>query len=254
MLTDTHTHLNHPDLDNDGQAVLRRAHDAGVSRFIVVGYDLPSSRRAAELAQEIPGAWAVVGIHPHDASLCDGAALEELAVLADAPRVAAIGEVGLDYYRDLSPRDAQRRAFQAQVELARQKNMPVVVHSRDAAEDVFEMLAARAQGLKVVLHCFAGSLSYAEKCLEAGFFLGIGGPLTYKKNVELQEIVRRMPLGRLLLETDAPYLAPHPYRGRRNEPAYVRLVAEKAAELRGVSPEEIADQTTSNAASVFFLD
>jgi len=254
VLTDTHTHLNHPDLDSDQEAVLTRAREAGVTWMLIIGYDLPSSRRAVEMAQAIPGAFAAVGVHPHDASLCDEAALEELSVLADDSRVVAIGEIGLDFYRDLSPRDAQYRAFSWQIALAHRKHLPLIIHSRDASEEVYRVLVSEAQDLKVVLHCFSGTKEYAARCLEAGFWLGIGGPLTFKKNTELQAIVQVMPMERLLLETDAPYLAPDPYRGRRNEPAHVRLVAQKTAELRGIALEEVARMTSQNASQIFGLD
>jgi TatD DNase family protein len=202
-----------------------------------------------------------VGFHPHDAKTADAAALVELRDLARHSRVVAIGEMGLDFYRDRSPRDVQRRVFRRQLQIAAELGKPVVVHDREAHADTLEILQqwiAESQTTfseyRGVLHCFSGNLALAQAVIELGFFIGVDGPITYRNARKLPDIVKALPLDRLLVETDAPFLTPHPHRGQRNEPAYVRLVAEKIADTKNLPPEEVAQATTANAKALFQLD
>ncbi len=249
---DTHCHLNHPDFAQDATQVWQRAQQAGVHHAIVVGYDLVSSESALRIAQQLTGCWASVGIHPHDAVQCDDHALEQIASLASHPSVVAIGEIGLDYYRNLSPEDAQHRALEAQIQLALRWQVPVIIHCRDAYDDLLDIL--KRYPLRGVLHCFSGELHHARRALDMGWYLGIGGVVTFKNAHTLREVVRIAPLERLLLETDAPYLAPMPHRGKRNEPGYIPLVAQTVASVRDVPLEEVAVVTTRNAFSLFSLE
>jgi TatD DNase family protein len=267
MLVDTHAHLDFDQFDADRPAVLSRAAAAGVGAIVNVGADLESSRRAVELAALHPMIYAAVGMHPHDAVKLDGAALAELRQLARRPKVVAVGEIGLDFYRDLSPRDVQRRAFQAQLAWAAKLGKPVIIHDRDAHDEVLAMLAdwvaerVRAHGRALlpagrlgVLHTFSGDLAMAERAVDLGFYISISGPVTYQNAHRLADVVRALPLERLLVETDCPFLTPHPHRGKRNEPAHVRLVADRIAALRGMASEELAGATTANARHLFGFD
>ncbi len=266
-LIDTHAHLDFPQFDADRPAVIERAGVAGVKAIVNVGADLISSRRAVALAEQYPSIYAAVGMHPHDAKKLDGATLAELRDLAQHPKVVAVGEIGLDFYRNLSPRDVQRRAFQAQLAWAARLGKPVIIHDRDAHDEIMDILAGWAAGLESsppaasqvghlagrlgVLHTFSGDLAMAGRAIDLGFYISISGPVTYKNARRLPDIVPALPLNRLLLETDCPYLAPHPHRGKRNEPAYVRLVAERIAALRGITYDELARATTANAQHLF---
>ena len=248
--TDTHCHLNHPDLYAEWQAALFRAQQSGVERLLLVGYDLESSRRAVELAAQSDALYAAVGIHPHDAAQCNADALATLRELAQQPRVVAVGEIGLDFYRDLSPRAAQYEAFHAQMHLTQSLGLPVILHCRDAYDELLGVLAEYPT-VRGVLHCFSGTEAHAQRGLELGYSLGIGGVITFKSAEPLRAIVRAMPRDRLLLETDAPYLAPHPYRGKRNEPAYLPLIAQQVAALWEVSLETLSALTEANVARLF---
>jgi TatD DNase family protein len=252
-LTDTHCHLDDERYETDRAAVVARARAAGVTRLVTVGYDLASSRRAVELAAALPGVYAVVGVHPHDAAGVPPDYLEELRQLARAPRVVAIGEIGLDFYRDLSPRPVQREVFVAQLYLARELGLPVVIHCREALGEVYAILRREAVGLSGVMHCFSGSWEEAKRFLALGFYLSIAGPVTFAGARRPVEVARQVPLERLLLETDAPYLTPEPHRGKRNEPAYLVPTAQKVAAIRGICIEELAAATTANAARLFGL-
>lgn len=258
-LVDTHAHLDFSQFDADRPSVIERAKASGVAAILNVGADLPSSRRAVALAKEYDCIYAAVGVHPHDARKLDGAALAELRELAGHPKVVAVGEIGLDFYRDLSPRDVQRRAFQAQLAWAAKLGKPVIIHDRDAHDEVMDILADWVAGLKAsplegrpgVLHTFSGDLAMAERAIGLGFFISISGPVTYQNARQLPGIVRMLPLAHLLVETDCPFLAPHPHRGKRNEPAYVRLVAERIAALRSIPFDDLAEATTANARRFF---
>ena len=228
--------------------MLARARAAGVTGFLTIGTDVATSEAAVALAAAEPDVQAAVGIHPHDARTADPTALDRILALARAPKVVAIGEIGLDYYRDHSPRDAQHAALVAQLRLARQVGKPVLLHCREAHADLLAI--CRAEGVADVggiLHCFSGDLEVARQGAELGLLISIAGPVTYPNARRLAEVVRQLPLDRLLVETDCPYLPPQPWRGQRNEPAYLPVTAARVAELVGVSPERVAAATTENA-------
>lgn len=255
-MIDTHCHLNHPDFAGSLPKALLRAEEAGVCCVICVGYDLESSALAARLAREIRMIRAVVGVHPHDADTFTPEIEDQIRRLAsEKEHVVAIGETGLDYYRNLSPKKAQQEAFRRQIELAREMELPLIVHSRDAQSDVLGILGDCGLPPRgVVMHCMPSDEEFARKALELGCYLGIAGPITFHNAARLREIVSGLPLDSLLVETDAPYLTPHPHRGHRNEPSYVRLIAEKLAEVHGVSFGEAASITTANARELFALE
>lgn len=252
MLIDTHCHLNHTDFDGDRAAVIERARAAGVAAMVVIGYDLASSEAAVALAEREPSLFATVGVHPHNASTLDERVVARLQELAASPKVLAVGEIGLDFYRNLSPRKAQEAAFRRQIRLARELGLPMVFHTRDSEAEVLEILHDEGTGgLPGVLHCFSAGREIAEQCFALGLHVGIGGVVTFKNARALQETVRTLPLERIVLETDAPYLAPHPHRGRRNEPAHVALVAACLAKLQQRPLKEVAALTTQNACALF---
>ena len=251
-LVDTHCHLTLDDFRRDSSKVIERARAAGVGYMMNVGFDLSTSRASIELAEEHDFMRATVGVHPHDASTVDDSTLRELARLTEHPLVLAVGETGLDYYRDLSPREDQRRAFRRQIALARETGLPVVVHSRDAQDEVLRILEEEGRGdVRGVMHCFPGDEDYAARVVDLGFHIGIGGPVTFSDHGRLVGVAKTAPLNRILLETDSPWLAPKPHRGKRNEPAHVRLVAERISDLRGVSLPDVARATTGNCYRLF---
>ena len=271
MLIDTHAHLDMHQFDADRDEVIARAREAGVSRIITIGIDVESSHTAIALAEQYDSIYATVGLHPHSAATASAETWAELRRLARHPRVVAIGETGLDFYRDLSPRDDQRQAFQQQLALARELGKPIIVHDREAHKDVMNMLrqwvregyqpsaishrpSAISHQPVGVMHCFSGDLAMAREVIEMGFYISIPGPVTFTNARRLPELVRALPLERLLIETDCPYLTPHPHRGKRNEPAYVRLVAEAIARIRGIPLEQVARITTANARALFGLE
>jgi TatD DNase family protein len=253
ILVDTHAHLDSTQLVGDLEEVVSRAHAAHVGAIITVGTDLASSRAAVELAEMHPGIFAAVGIHPHEAAHAGSLELAELARLSEHPQVVAIGEMGLDFYRNLSPPERQRQTFVAQLELAREVDKPVIIHDREAHVQVLAILKERGTTWRGVLHCFSGDYPMAMEAMEMGFHISVAGPVTFQNAQRLQALVRELPLDRLLVETDCPYLAPHPHRGQRNEPAYVRLVAAKIAELKGLSLAIVANATTDSARQLFGL-
>lgn len=254
MLVDSHAHIDTSRFDSDREAVIQAAFAGGVTRIIDPGCDLASSRAALALAKAYPGAiFAGVGTHPHEATTYNTEVEEQYRALAREAEVVAIGEFGLDYFRMLSPRDTQREVFCAHLQLAHELNLPCIIHVRDAHEDVLELLRAHGRGLRGVFHCFSGTVAQAEECLELeGFLLSFAGPLTKQGN-ELPEVARLAPSSRILVETDSPYLVPKPLRARRNEPLFVKQTAEKLAEIRGTTLEEIAQVTTANAVRLFSL-
>ncbi len=254
MLIDTHCHLQDPDLLPDIEGVLRRAQEAGVEKMVCVGYDLPSSRAAVQLAQRYKPVYAAIGIHPHDAKTYSPAVEKELRQLAANPKVVAIGEIGLDYYRDLSPRDLQKDVFIQQIHLAQSLKKPIVIHDRDAHEDTLKILREEKGGqYGGVMHCFSGHLPMALELVKMNFYISFAGPLTFKNNKKGQEAAANIPMDRLLVETDSPYLSPEPKRGKTNEPAFVRYTAQKLADLRGKTLEEVAYLTNLNAHKIFRL-
>ncbi len=254
MLVDSHTHIDTSRFDKDREAVIAAAIAGGVTRMIDPGTDLASSRATLSLAQAHPGVvFAGVGVHPHDATTYTeevGVHFRQMALQAE---VVAIGEFGLDYFRMLSPRDVQRAVFCAHLQLARECNLPCIIHVRDSHDDVIELLRNHGQGLRGVFHCFSGDVAQAEACLDfQGFLLSFAGPLTRRGN-DLPEVARMAPLHRILVETDSPYLVPQPLRAKRNEPLFVKQVATKLAEIRDMTLEEIAQATTANAVRLFAL-
>lgn len=258
MLIDTHTHIADPEFDADRDAVIERALAAGVRKMILIGTDLPSSRRAVSLAERYPFLWAAVGLHPHEAKQMDTALLHALGTLAEHPKVVGLGETGLDYHYNHSSPEEQRRAFIEQIRLAKQKRLPLVIHTREAWEETFEILeaeGARSHAAEVgaVFHCFTGESENAARAIQFGFYLSFSGIMTFPKALSLQATAASVDLSRLLIETDAPYLAPQGYRGKRNEPAYVRVIAEKIAQLRNCPLEIIAEATSGNAERLFKL-
>lgn len=250
-LVDTHTHLTDQRFAADLDAVFSRAQAAGVQGMVVVGYDLPSSREAVDLAARYTGLWAAVGIHPHDARHATTDALAELEGLAGRPKVVALGECGLDFYRDLSPRDAQREAFEAQLVLAQRLRLPVIVHSREAMALTLEILAEHVLPGGGVMHCFDGTADDGGRAVDLGLFLSCAGPLTYRRDPSLAQALAAAPLERLVVETDCPYLSPLGHRGERNEPAHVRSVAAALARSRGLELTEVVAATTANARRLF---
>lgn len=251
-LIDTHAHLNDPQFSEDIDDVILRAKEAGVERIIIPGYDIESSRAAVEIASHYDCIYATVGVHPHDAKNYDDTARQTLVELSRNPKVIAIGEIGLDFHYDFSPRPDQASVFKAQIDLAWELQLPIVVHSRESDEEVLQVLSENKQNiLGCVLHCFWGNEKFAQSILDMGFYIGLDGPITYKASVILRGIVSWCPLDRLLIETDCPYLTPVPYRGKRNEPAYVRYVAEEAARAKGISTEELAAAVYENASELF---
>ncbi len=215
---------------------------------------MASSRQAVEFARRYPDVIATVGVHPHDADSVSDSVLNEIAILAQDEGVVAIGEIGLDYHYDFSPRDVQRRVFAIQISLARELELPIVVHVREAYQDVMSILKSEhAEDVGGIVHCFSGDREAAKDCLDMGFYISVGGILTFANSQELREIIRGLPMDRILLETDAPYLTPVPYRGKRNEPAYLVHVAEALANLKGITFDEVAETTTLNACKLFGL-
>jgi TatD DNase family protein len=256
LLIDSHAHVDMRQFNQDREAVIQAAFAAGIGMLVDPGCDLASSRAAVELAARYPGKlFAGVGIHPHDAASSTDEIITEFRHLARRPGVVAVGETGLDYYRMLSPREQQLRSLERHLVLARELNLPIILHNRESHADLMALLREHGQGLRGVFHCFIGDRQMAEECLAfPGFYLSFAGPLTYRANTALAEVAAWAPLERVLVETDCPYLTPHPHRGKRNEPRYVALVAEKLAELRGLSFEEIAQMTTTNARTLFRLE
>lgn len=253
MLIDTHCHLNHERLSDDVYGCLERAKASGVEQVVVVGYDRKSSEEAAALAEKFPSqVYAALGVHPHDAKHWDVDALNWMRDAVLHPSVVAIGEIGLDFHYDFSPRADQFAAFRAQMRLASETSLPVILHCREAYAETLEVLAEpEFANVRGVMHCWAGNVEQAKQTVALGYYLGIGGALTFKNAEEVRQSALAVPLSSLLLETDAPYLAPVPFRGKRNEPAYTRLVAEKLGEIRRLSRQEVADITTQNARNCF---
>lgn len=256
-LVDTHCHLNFNRFETDLAQVLERAWAAGIERILLPGIDLSTSHEVVQLCERDPRLYAAVGVHPNDALTWNAQTLHELRTLAQHPRVIAIGEIGLDYYRDRAPRQLQRQILQAQLELAAELAKPVLIHTRQSLEDTWPVLQAWQQTLAQhhsplaqacgVLHSYDGDLSGALQAVQAGFMIGISGPVTFRNAPERQQLVAALPLEGIVLETDAPFLAPQPVRGRRNEPAYIAMIADKIAELHAQPRQVIAEITTRNA-------
>jgi TatD DNase family protein len=254
MLIDSHAHIQGKEYAGEAAAVIERARAAGVEQIIAVGGagDMSSNTEAVALADSFDNVYATVGMHPHDAKDVGADDLEKLKDLTRHSKVVAVGETGLDYYYDHSPRDMQRRVFAQFIHMARETELPIVVHERDAASDGAELLRSEGEGkLRGVIHCFTGNYEAARAYLDLGFYISFTGIITFKNADALRDVVRRVPLERVLVETDSPYLTPVPHRGKRNEPAYVRLVAATVASVKGVTLEEVARVTTDNARQLF---
>jgi TatD DNase family protein len=247
-LFDTHAHLHFPEFDGDRAEMMTRARQAGITRMLTIGTEVPTSRAAVALAEAEPDVWATVGVHPHDAAEADEAALSEIERLAGGARVAAIGEIGLDFFRDLSPRDAQARVFRRLIGVARRVRKPVVVHCRDAHDEVLTILGEERVGeVGGIMHCFSGDVAVARRCLDLGLVISLAGPVTYPNARALPDVARFVPGDRLVIETDCPFLPPQGYRGKRNEPAYLALTAARVAELRGEPLDEFGRRASDNA-------
>lgn len=259
-LIDTHCHLNFDAYESDLDEVLKRANDAGVDRIIIPAVDIASAKASLELANKHSGVYFAAGVHPNSTAEFTADELGIVRELVSDNKCVAIGEIGLDYYWDKSPKGAQRSAFIAQLELAKQVELPVIIHNREASEDVMDILENWTKDLPEslrkrpgVLHSFSASIKIAERALDAGFYLGFTGPITFKKADELRRIASQVPLDRILVETDGPFLTPAPYRGKRNEPSYIPYIAERLASLHQLTLEQIAAHTTQNAETLFAL-
>lgn len=252
-LVDTHTHLNDAKFAGEEQAAIERANLAGVTKIINMGDTMASSTKAVNLARQYDGVFAGVGIHPEEAYEMTQQDDDVLAAFATEPKVVAIGEIGLDYYweKDEAKRLLQQRIFIRQLDLARNLHLPVCVHDREAHGDTMAILKKEGQGISGVMHCFSGSMEMAQELLKMGWYIGVDGPLTFKNAAKLPAIVKSFPLERILLETDAPYMAPVPMRGKRNEPAFIRYIGEKVAEIKGITLSEVAKQTSENAMELY---
>lgn len=254
MYVDTHVHLNAEQYNDDLEEVIERALAADVKRMVVIGFDRPTIKRAISLSEQYDFIYAVVGWHPVDAIDCTEEDLNWIEELAAHEKVVAIGETGLDYHWDKSPKDVQQDIFRKQIQLAQRVELPIVIHNRDATEDVIRILKEEnAEKTGGVMHCFGGSVETANICIDMNFMISLGGPVTFKNAKKPKEVAAEIPLEWLLIETDAPYLAPHPHRGKRNEPSLVPLVAEEIARLKNVSVDEVARATTDNAIRFYRL-
>ncbi|HEK9103433.1 TatD family hydrolase [Bacillus pfraonensis] len=255
MLFDTHSHLNAEQFEEDLQEVIVRMKEVGVSYTVVVGFDEGTIKKAMELAETYDFIYAAVGWHPVDAIDMREEHLVWLEELAAHPKVVALGEMGLDYHWDKSPKEVQKEVFRKQIQLAKKVNLPIIIHNRDATQDIVDILeeenAAEVGG---IMHCFSGSVEVAKQCIDMNFLISLGGPVTFKNAKKPKEVAMEIPMEKLLIETDCPYLTPHPFRGKRNEPSYVKLVAEEIANLKGISYEEVAKVTTENAKSLFGVE
>ncbi|GAF66531.1 TatD family hydrolase [Alkalihalobacillus trypoxylicola] len=255
MLFDTHVHLNADQFEDDLEEVLQKARSAKVKEMVVVGFDEKTIKKALKLVENNDNLYAAVGWHPVDAVDMTEDHLTWLEELSQHPKVVALGEMGLDYHWDKSPKDVQKEVFRKQIRLAKKVNLPIIIHNRDADQDVVDILKEEeASEVGGIMHCFGGSVEIAQQCLDMNFYISLGGPVTFKNAKRPKQVAKEIPLDKLLIETDCPYLAPHPYRGKRNEPAYVELVAKEIADLRGMTFEEVAKTTSQNAKKLFRLN
>lgn len=255
MYIDSHCHLDDEQYDDDREVLIQGLRAKGIEYVVNIGTNIASSETCVHMAQEHEVLYAAVGVHPHDAKELETASLEEIEKWVASPKMVAIGEIGLDYHYDYSPRDIQKKWFAAQIDLAKKYGLPIIVHDREAHKDTYDIIMAAQDGsLKGVIHSFSGSVEMAREYIKLGFYIGLGGPVTFKNAVMPKEVAKAIPLDRLLLETDGPYMSPTPLRGKRNEPQNVQYVAEAIAALRDISVEEVMAQTTLNAKTLFGLD
>ncbi len=250
VFVDSHAHLDDEAFDEDREEVIKDILSGG-NYFFNIGCDLKTSYSSYELSKKYDHVYAVVGVHPHEAKYYTAQTREALKELLTKDKVMAIGEIGLDYHYDLSPRDVQREVFIDQINLAREMDVPIVIHTREAMEETYEILEKHAKGMKVLLHCYTGSIEMARKYLKLGYKLALGGALTFKNAKNTVDVAKEVDLKDLLIETDSPYMTPVPYRGKRNDPRKVVLVAEKLAEIKGISTEEVLEATKKNAFEFF---
>jgi len=250
MLIDTHCHLDFPDFDVDREEVIGRAKKEGVSCIVNIGSSLENSRHSVELAKKYDFIYATVGIHPHEADSFDQGIFDEIKRLAKSDKVVAIGEIGLDYFKNYSKAENQKKLFVSLVGLAKELTLPIVIHCRDAQDDVLKFIKPILPH-KIVVHCFSGDELFLKNCLDSGFFVSFTLNITYKKAENLRKLVKFVPMERLFLETDAPFLPPENLRGKRNEPAYVKMLGEEIAKIKGISFEQVAEATTANAKEFF---
>jgi TatD DNase family protein len=253
MLVDSHAHLELEDFDEDREQVIERAREAGVEIIVTVGINLADCRRAIEIAEKYDPVYAAIGIHPHDVKEISQETYDILGELSRREKVVAYGEIGLDFFRNYAPREMQIRRFGEQLEFAQSLDLPVIIHDRQAHKETVDMLRGWKGRKRGIVHCFSGDYNLARQCLDLGFYISIPGTVTYPKAEEIRDVVKRVPLSSLLVETDSPFLSPQSYRGKRNEPAYVVRAAEKIAEIKGVSLKEVEAATTGNARDVFAL-
>ncbi len=251
MFIDSHAHIQIDQFNSDRDAVLQRALDVGVSNILIIGIDVETSQKAVELAEKHENIYASVGMHPHSATELTDDILSTFRVQLDHPKVIALGEIGLDYYRNLSPQEIQKDAFEKQLDLAEEMNTPIIIHNRDAYADILPILEKRQGKINGVLHCFTGNIELMQRSIDIGFHIGIGGIVTYPNAKDVQAVAKQIPLERLLIETDCPWLTPQFRRGKRNEPSYVPAIAKKIAELRNSTTEEIGVVTTNNFNTLF---
>ena len=254
MFIDSHAHIQLDRFDSDRSVVIERAKNSQVSIILVVGFDISTSHLAVELADRYDHIYATVGLHPHDAKRFTPQTLREIALLAEHPKVVALGEMGLDYHRNLSPKSVQKRVFEEQLDLATQLDLPIVVHNRNAFDDILSILENHSQLTGGVLHCFSENTKSMDRVIDVGFHIGIGGPVTYKKSQDLKQVVKVMPADSFLIETDCPWLAPQLRRGKRNEPAYITEIATKIAELRKVTIESVGQTSSQNFRKLFSIE
>ncbi|WP_026893597.1 TatD family hydrolase [Clostridiisalibacter paucivorans] len=255
MLLDSHAHLDDKRFDRDRDKLIRELKENDVSLVINPGADVASSVRAVSLAEKYDNIYAAVGVHPHEAKAMDEDTIEILRNLAKKDKVIAIGEIGLDYYYDNSPRDIQKKWFREQIKLAKELKLPIIVHDRDAHKDTFDIIKEeKDENLTGVLHCYASSADMAKEYIKLGFYISFAGPITFKNAKTPKEVAKAIPLERILIETDSPYLTPEPHRGKRNDPVYVRYIAGIIAELKGITFEEVANATAKNAKELFNIE
>jgi len=254
MLIDSHAHLEMPDFKRDLEQVIQRAKEAGVGYIFTVGTEKKDWKRALEIADSHPSIYAILGVHPHNAKEIEDQTYPTLRELCRNGKVRAYGEIGLDFLRNLSPRDIQLKRFREQIGLAKELGLPIVVHDREAHPETLEILKSeKAEECGGIIHCFSGDYVMAKICIDMGFYISVSGSITFKNAEGFREIVKRIPLESLLVETDAPFITPEPFRGKRNEPSYVRYTAQKVAEIKKISFEKVAEVTTENALKVYRL-
>ena len=255
MLIDSHAHLTMPQFDQDREAVIERAKNNGIEYIVTVGIDINDCRENIKIAESYEFIYAAVGIHPHDVKAIDGNTYEKLKELSCSPKVVALGEIGLDFFRNLSPPEIQKERFRELIKLGKELNIPLIIHCRDAHQETCKILKEEKAGdVGGVIHCFSGDSSLARQYLKMGFYISIPGTVTFSKNHQLQEVVKNVPLEKLLVETDCPFLAPHPFRGKRNEPLYVQYAAQKIAEIKGIVYDKVTENTSRNAMLVFGIE